>query len=38
MYVFRGRGSFIWIFTLAKFLLNPQALRAGADHCSRWTV
>lgn len=38
LYIFRGRGSFIWFFTLAKFLLNPQAFSAGADPRSRWTV
>lgn len=38
LYIFGGRGSFIWFFTLAKFLLNPQAFSAGADPRSRWTV
>ena len=33
-----GRSSFIWFFTQAKFLLNPQAFSAGADPRSRWTV
>lgn len=30
--------SSIWCLALAKFLLNPQALRVGADPRSRWTV
>lgn len=34
----QSRSSSIWFFTLAKFLLNPQAFRAGADPHSRWTV
>ena len=38
LYIFSSRGSFIWFFTPAKFLLNPQAFSAGADPRSRWTV
>lgn len=38
LYIYSDTGSFIWFFTLAKFLLNPQAFSAGADPRSRWTV